>query len=72
MLIANLDKDFVQWPKPMRADANKRDPEKYCQYHRMHGHDTNDCYQLINKIERLTKRGHLRNFMNKSKGQRPQ
>lgn len=42
---------------PLRTDANERDPDKYYQYHRMHGHETNDYYQLINKIERLIKRG---------------
>ncbi|XP_021603120.1 uncharacterized protein LOC110608215 [Manihot esculenta] len=66
------NKEFLQWPKPMRAEASQRDPDKYCQYHRTHGHDTNNCYQLISEIERLIKRGHLRNFMKKPKGERPQ
>ncbi|XP_021616527.1 uncharacterized protein LOC110617827 [Manihot esculenta] len=56
----------------MKAKANRRDPDKYCQYHRTYGHDTNNCYQLINEIERLIKRGHLRNFVKKPEGQRPQ
>ncbi|XP_021618808.1 uncharacterized protein LOC110619606 [Manihot esculenta] len=30
------------------------------------------CYQLINEIERLIKRGHLKNFVKKSEGERPQ
>ncbi|XP_043815325.1 uncharacterized protein LOC122724433 [Manihot esculenta] len=72
VLMAVQDKEFLQWPRPMRAEANQRDPEKYCQYHRTHGHDTNNCYQLISEIERLIKRGHLRNFMKKSEGERPQ
>ncbi|XP_021630739.1 uncharacterized protein LOC110628402 [Manihot esculenta] len=72
VLVAVQDKELLQWPKPMRAEASQRDPDKYCQYHRTHGHDTNDCYQLINEIERLIKRGHLRNFVKKSKGERPQ
>ncbi|XP_021617921.1 uncharacterized protein LOC110618965 [Manihot esculenta] len=70
--MAVQDKYFVQWPKPMRAEASRREPNKYYQYHRTHGHDTNSCYQLINEIERLIKRGHLRNFMKKLKGERPQ
>ncbi|XP_021602366.1 uncharacterized protein LOC110607545 [Manihot esculenta] len=55
-----------------QAKASRRDSDKYCQYHRTHGHDTNDCYQRINEIERLIKRGHLRNFVNKPEGKRPQ
>ncbi|XP_021602047.1 uncharacterized protein LOC110607270 [Manihot esculenta] len=72
VLIAVQDKEFLQWPKPMKAEANWRDPHKYCQYHRTHGHDTNDCYQMISEIERLIKRGHLRNFVKKPEGERPQ
>ncbi|XP_043809021.1 uncharacterized protein LOC122722394 [Manihot esculenta] len=56
----------------MKAEVSRRDPNKYCQYHRTHGHDTNYCYQLISEIERLIKRGHLRNFIKKPEGERPQ
>ncbi|XP_043814072.1 uncharacterized protein LOC122723991 [Manihot esculenta] len=72
VLMAVQDKEFLQWPRPMRAEANQRDPDKYYQYHRTHGHDTNNCYQLIMEIERLIKRGHLKNFVKKPEGQRPQ
>ncbi|XP_021617996.1 uncharacterized protein LOC110619046 [Manihot esculenta] len=70
--MAFQNKEFLQWPKPMKAEASQRDPDKYCQYHRMHSHDTNNCYQLISEIERLIKRGHLRNFVKKAEGERPQ
>ncbi|XP_043812713.1 uncharacterized protein LOC122723681 [Manihot esculenta] len=43
-----------------------------CKYHRTHGHDTNNCYQLISEIERLIKRGHLRNFVKKPERERLQ
>ncbi|XP_021599733.1 uncharacterized protein LOC110605450 [Manihot esculenta] len=56
----------------MKTEANRRDPDKYCQYYHTHGHDTNDCYQLINEIKRLIKRGHLQNFVKKPEGERPQ
>ncbi|XP_043810655.1 uncharacterized protein LOC110610967 [Manihot esculenta] len=72
VLMAVQDKEFLQWPRFMRAEADQRNPDKYCQYHRTHGHDTNNCYQLISEIERLIKRGHLRNFVKKLEGQRPQ
>lgn len=52
----------------MKVVISKRDLDKYCQYHRTCGHDTNDYYQLINEIDRLIKRGHLINFVKKSKG----
>ncbi|XP_043807307.1 uncharacterized protein LOC122721954 [Manihot esculenta] len=72
VLMTVQDKEFLQWPRPMRAEANQRDPDKYCQYHCTHGHDTNNCYQLISEIERLIKRGHLWNFVKKPKGERLQ
>ncbi|XP_021602621.1 uncharacterized protein LOC110607765 [Manihot esculenta] len=63
--MAVQDKDFLQWPKPMKVDANRRYPDKYYQYHRTYGYDTNNYYQLISEIERLIKKGHLRNFVKK-------
>ncbi|XP_021622999.1 uncharacterized protein LOC110622706 [Manihot esculenta] len=72
VLMVVQDKDFLQWPKPMKADASRRDPNNYCQYHRTHSHDTNSCYQLISELERLIKRGHLWNFVKKPEGERPQ
>ncbi|XP_043809782.1 uncharacterized protein LOC110608934 [Manihot esculenta] len=71
VLIAVQDKEFLQWPRPLRAEADQRNPDKYCQYHRTHGHDTNNYFQLIAEIERLIKRGHLKNFVKKPEGQRP-
>ncbi|KAG8649282.1 hypothetical protein MANES_08G083970v8 [Manihot esculenta] len=69
--MAVQDKEFLQWPKPLKSEADQRNPDKYCQYHRTHGHDTNNCFQLIAEIERLIKRGHLKNFVKKPEGQRP-
>ncbi|XP_075657945.1 uncharacterized protein LOC142627928 [Castanea sativa] len=31
----------------LRGDPNKRSRDKYCRFHRDHGHDTADCYDLI-------------------------
>ncbi|GAV64286.1 hypothetical protein CFOL_v3_07804 [Cephalotus follicularis] len=50
----------------MRSSAEKRDTEKYCRYHRDHGHDTEECRQLKNQIEDLICKGHLRKYVDRN------
>ncbi|GAV88792.1 hypothetical protein CFOL_v3_32213, partial [Cephalotus follicularis] len=39
--------------------------EKYCRYHRDHGHDTVECSQLKNQIEDLIRKGHLHKYVDR-------
>ena len=50
---------FLRWPSQMRTVPAKRDITKYCDFHRDHGHWTDDCIQLKKEIEFLIRRGHL-------------
>ena len=47
----------------MKMDPNKRDMTKYCDFHRDHGHRTDDCIQLKKEIEFLIRCGHLRRYV---------
>ena len=56
----------------MKTDPAKRNSTKYCEFHRDHGHRTDDCIQLRKKIEYLIRRGHFRLFVaSKGRGQAP-
>ena len=47
----------------MRGPKSKRDPNKYCRYHRDRGHTTDECRQLKDEIEGLISRGFLRQYV---------
>ena len=47
----------------MRSDPTKRDNTRYCEFHKDHGHRTDDCIQLRKEIEYLIRRGYLRHFV---------
>ncbi|EHA8591482.1 hypothetical protein COCNU_scaffold060974G000020 [Cocos nucifera] len=50
-------------PKRMRSHPSKRNPNKFCLYHRDHDHDTEECIQLQDEIEELVRRGRLGRFL---------
>ena len=54
---------FLRWPSQMRTDPSKRDNTRYCEFHRDHGHRTDDCIQLRKEIEYLIRRGYLRRYI---------
>jgi hypothetical protein len=59
---ARKDPNFKPLPK-MRTPPRKRSSQKYCGYHRDHGHRTEECLSLRKEIERFIRLGKLKNFM---------
>lgn len=47
--------DRVRWPKKMRSNPNKRNPDFWCEFHNDHGHRTSDCRLLQGEVEQLLK-----------------
>ena len=54
---------FLRWPSQMKSNPETRDDTKYCEFHKGHGHRTDDCIQLRKEIEYLIQRGHLRRYV---------
>ncbi|XP_075667861.1 uncharacterized protein LOC142637470 [Castanea sativa] len=57
------DVPSLKWLEKMKGDPNKRNKNKYCRFHKDHGHDTDECYDLKQQIENLFKQEKLRNFL---------
>ncbi|XP_074323875.1 uncharacterized protein LOC141660792 [Apium graveolens] len=47
----------------MKVPNHKKNPDKYCDYHRDKGHNTDECYHLKKLIERMIKEGELNQFV---------
>ena len=57
------DDPSLKWPEKMKGDPNKRNRNKYCRFHRDHGHDTDECFDLKQQIENLIRQEKLKNFL---------
>lgn len=62
------DDPSLKWPEKLKGDPSKRNRNKYCRFHRDHGHDTDECFDLKQQIENLIRQGKLRGFL--GRGQR--
>ena len=67
VLMQIKDEGALTFPRKLKGDPNKRSRDKYCQFHRDHGHDTADCYYLKQQIETLIKQGKLQKFVNRER-----
>ena len=63
VLMQIKDNLSLKWPEKMKGDSNKRNRNKYCCFHRDHGHDTDECFDLKQQIKNLIRQGKLRNFL---------
>ena len=72
------DEHYLKWPRPLHSSPNVRDKNKYCRFHKDHGHNTKDYRDLKEQIEELirkeklqkyVKNGEYSKFRNDNKGQ---
>ena len=70
VLMQIKDEETLTYPEKLKGDPNRR-LNKYCRFHRYHGHDTDDCYDLKQQIKALVKQGKLQKFVRKEKANQP-
>ena len=61
------DEGTLTFPGKLKSDPSKRSRNKYCRFHRDHGHDTAECYDLKQQIEAFIREGRLQKFVSKEK-----
>nr|XP_023881236.1 uncharacterized protein LOC111993638 [Quercus suber] len=61
------DEGALTFPGKLKGDPSRRSRDKYCRFHRDHGYDTTDCYDLKQQIEALIRQGKLQKFVSKER-----
>ncbi|XP_022858982.1 uncharacterized protein LOC111379774 [Olea europaea var. sylvestris] len=67
LLMEIKDMKELKWPVRMRSPPESRDMNKYCEFHRDHGHTTENCKALQREIEALIKRRLLSSYVGNKK-----
>ena len=65
ILMQIKDEHYRKWPKPLHSSPHIRDKNKYCRFHKNHGHYTEDCQDLKEQIEELLQKGKLQKYVKK-------
>ena len=65
ILMQIKDELGLKWPKPWSKSSKKRDPKKYCRFHKDHGHYIDECCDLKEQIEELIQQEKLQKFIKK-------
>ena len=63
VLMQIKDDPSLKWPEKMKGAPNKCNMNKYFRFHRDHGHDIDECFDLKQQNENLIKQGKLKNFL---------
>ena len=53
ILLQIKDEHYLKWPRPLHSSPHIRDKNKYCRFHKDHGHYTENCRDLKEQIEEL-------------------
>ena len=59
------DEHYLKWPRPLHSSLNVRDKNKYCRFHKDHGHYIEDCRDLKEQIKELIRKRKLQKYVKK-------
>ena len=62
------NESFFKWSNKMIGNPEKRNRNFYYQYHRDHGHTTEDCRSLWDHLDQLAREGKLKQLLHHSSG----
>ena len=65
ILMQIKDEHYLKWPRPLHSSPNIRDKNKYCHFHKDHGHYTEDFRDLKEQIEELIQKEKLQKYVKK-------
>ena len=65
VLMQIKDERALTFPRKLKENSSKRSRDKYYRFHRDHGHDMSNCYDLKQQIEALIMQGKLQRFIGK-------
>ena len=60
------DDHYLKWPRPLHSSPNVCDKNKYCRFHKDHGHNMEDCRDLKEQVKELIRKGKLQKYMKKN------
>lgn len=63
--------DLRDRPPPMLTKGDKLDSKRFCDFHNSHGHNTDECLNLKDKVEELVRAGRLAKYVALSSGDLP-
>ncbi|XP_065621875.1 uncharacterized protein LOC136064266 [Quercus suber] len=66
------NESFFRWSSKMVGNPERRNHNLYCQYHKDHGHTTEDCRSLWDHLDQLVCEGRLRHLLHHSSGREGQ
>ncbi|KAL0437768.1 UNVERIFIED_CONTAM: hypothetical protein Sradi_0484700 [Sesamum radiatum] len=66
ILVVDERQGIVQWPLQMREIPKRMKSDRYCLFHKDRGHSTEECLHLKDEIDKLIRRGYLKEYVDRN------